>query len=92
MRVRWIAVAFFVGSFFAWTHASTVEGYLTVGGCLFLWAIRSLEGEVRRLWEATEKARFPDPGIMMAFQRPKELNGNATNIFAGDEISRRSLG
>jgi hypothetical protein len=92
MRVRWIAVTFAIGMFFAWRHQSWLEAYITTFFCLLLWALRRLEGEIRRLREAIEAPRYGGwilrDGPDSTYKRPRIPDGGMSHIYAGDSVTR----
>ena len=59
MRVRWIAVVFIIGAYFAWRDMSSIEAYATAFGCLLLYSLRVVEVRIERIEGKMSDLREP---------------------------------
>jgi hypothetical protein len=62
MRVRYIAVVLVIGAYSSWAAGSLVAAYITTFGCLILYALRSLEGNLVQCKDELERLNS-HPGL-----------------------------
>ncbi|MGY4288904.1 hypothetical protein ACVWXO_008124 [Bradyrhizobium sp. LM2.7] len=73
MRVRWIALVFVIGAYFAWRDTSSIEAYATVFGCLLLYSLRAVEVRIERVEGKMPDRREPkkQKKLFYGFEVPK---------------------
>ena len=64
MRLRYIAVIFVAGLYFAQVHDSAIEAYLTAFVCIIAFGLRKIEGQLIRLNAKTNEPAKEDVAVL----------------------------
>jgi hypothetical protein len=83
MRVRWIALAFVAGILASWSYGNLTTAFVSTLGCMALYAMRRIEGEIRRLREhlAPSSVSIPSSIPEAAFSRLLRNGKNTRSTF-----------
>jgi hypothetical protein len=88
MRIRWIALVWIAGIVVAWRYDNLSAGFVATFGCLIVFALRAIEGNVAGCRD--ELSMFNHRGTYDgAFsQLPVKDSGcRLSNIYAGDQTT-----